>query len=112
MMGNVIVGGARQSGRAARTTGSAVGIHGGNIESPHECAPGDSGRMQEIADVGPAHLNLIARGIEHMSPIGSGSPITVSDPLPPSTSSPVPLSVLTAPLVCPEIRLIAPGVEG
>ena len=50
---------------------------------------------------------------EQTSPIGSGSPITVSEPsLPPLVSSPVPLRVAVTPLVWPETRLITPGVEG
>jgi hypothetical protein len=51
-------------------------------------------------------------GAEQASPMGSGSPITVRDPVPPSTSLPVPLRCAITPLVWPETRLIKPGVEG
>ncbi len=49
---------------------------------------------------------------EQTSPIGSASLIIVSEPLPPSVSSPVPFNVSTTPLVWPEIRFSAPGVDG
>ena len=51
-------------------------------------------------------------GFEQVSPSGSGSPTTESEPAPPSTSSPVPLSVAMTPLLWPEMRFRAPGVEG
>jgi hypothetical protein len=73
--------------------------------------------------------------VEHTSPIGSASPTRVKPPLPSGTAVPalvvqvlvaegvqrppwtpvVPgmrLSVADRPLVCPEMRLMAPGVEG
>src|SRR5260370_32021469 len=52
-------------------------------------------------------------GLEQTSPIGSGSPVTVSEPsLPPITSSPVPLRLAVTPFVCPETRFINPGIYG
>src|SRR6202034_128607 len=49
---------------------------------------------------------------EQTSPYGSGSPITVYPPFPSPTKLPVPPVWFTTPLVWPEIRLIAPTVEG
>ncbi len=50
--------------------------------------------------------------LEQMSPVGSGSPITVKPPFP-SGMTPLPgLTVLMTPLVWPETRLMAPGVDG
>lgn len=50
---------------------------------------------------------------EQTSPSGSASPISVSDPsLPPLTSSPAPLMTFATPLVCPDTRLMTPGVKG
>ena len=60
----------------------------------------------------PLMVTWLRVGAEQTSPIGSASPIRVRPPWPSATSSPDPLSVALIPLVCPEIRLIAPGEEG
>src|SRR5580692_4632720 len=52
--------------------------------------------------------------VEHVSPVGSESPIMVRPPLPSATAAlleGVPLAGMS-PSVCPEIRLTAPGLEG
>ena len=47
-----------------------------------------------------------------MSPVGSASLIAVSPPLPSATTALPGLTALMTPLVWPETRLRAPGVEG
>ena len=49
---------------------------------------------------------------EHTSPTGSASLTRVKPPLPSGTVSPLSFCCMVTPLVCPEIRLRAPGVEG
>ena len=49
---------------------------------------------------------------EQTSPFGSASLITVDDPAPPATIAKLAAVVPVAPLVWPEIRFSAPGVDG
>src|SRR5262249_31619823 len=60
----------------------------------------------------PAICTWFRVGAEHTSPMGSGSPTTVNDPLPPSVSLPVPVLTCDNPLVCPATRFNNPGVDG
>ena len=62
---------------------------------------------------GPPIRTLAPVEVEHTSPMGSGSLITVNPPLPsPIQSLEGPFSVSTMPSVCPLTRLRAPGYEG
>ena len=113
MMGNVVGltgAGNQRCGRAVASR-AAVGIDDVQIESTGEKSPGDAGGVEQVADVLATHLHQAARGcgtgVADRIGIAVKSQAAVAIVF---TGSPF-MSWMT-PLVWPEIRLRAPGVEG
>src|ERR1700678_568332 len=71
--------------------------------------------LSRLPTLVPDNCALNEPALEQTSPRGSASPISVQPPCPSETSSLDGVLVAVAwmmPLVCPETRLTAPGLEG